>query len=432
MATDTTAAIIGSGASGLFTAQLLNHLTFVHNLKQCLQPDFHHMLHLDTILNEHLPPIFDKRPGKTSTGQWFDSFLYHHAHKKTCLLPKKDHCRHIDWLLFSNQAAGGSWHTYDINQRTISPYHWMEIPGLPIKKNAIRRYTALTDDREKTDALSLRQYFTQYQAQLPPHRLHFNHEVIEIKHNPPYWMLTVKHHNKISMIRATYLILAIGQTEPTWLNIPGEDLSFVSHTNAQAIQSMKKLKPNSHILVIGTGLSAADTISAAQHYKHHISQIVSHQLLTQQSQYTRSSSSHRLMYIGNLPIEYPHQYHVKTMMLYPEKFKNHYTQYLDYQLVALDKQKIAYLIKENQAIKPIKVDHVAFHLGYQSQRSILPKSIMTDNLNTFDHQTLESTDYPNLFLAGSCTGGWFQRFFLGHAFYIAETIKKREYMKNKA
>ncbi len=426
----TKAVIIGSGATGLFAARLLHNLTFVHDLSSCNVPDFHHLTHQASILNHNLPLLFKKRSGKTPSGQWFDSFLYHEAQKNSCLTAQDDSKNQVDWLLLSNQGAGGSWNSYDDNQRTISPYAWMEIPGFPISSYLNKRYASLSTEREKTDALSLRAYFEAYQASLPQKRLHLDHQVLTIDQHNDDWIVTVKHKNKIDIIQTTYLVLAIGQTQPKLLNIPGEQLPFVTHTSAHAIDIMRKLPKQSQILVVGTGLSASDVITQAWQQGHHVSHLVSTQLLEQQSQYTSLSSSRKLMHTGNLQLEYPHQYQVKTAMLYPDHFKHCYTQYKDYHLTELTTQKHSILQHITHSTVSVKIDHAALLLGYQPDYSALPYPLNLRTTQDYDHNTLEVTGYSNLFLAGSCTGDWFQRFFLGHAFYVAETIKARE--KNRS
>lgn len=423
--------IIGAGPVGLFTARLLEGLSFIHDLPHCVQSEFHTGIKdRQNISRQDLPVYFDDRRGKTAAGQWFDSFLYQTDNTPAkCLLPVGDKERKVDWLLLSEDPPGGGWTTYHQTQLTISPYNWTGLPDYPIEaSSSIKHYRNITQQREKTDAQSLCTYFTDYADRLPKEKIRTGHKVIDARRKDQRWLLTISSPTDTYQVSCTYLVLATGKGKKKKLGIPGEQLPQVTHTTNAGRIAMAHLPALSHILIIGTGLSAADTITHAWSKNHTVTHIVPGKLLDQKEAYDSSSSSRILMGLRHTPQEYPEHCKLIRTMLNPANHKQ-YKQLVDYTLTVINDDGYCSLKNTKTGhITNEQFDLIAISAGSTPDFSFI-QELSDFTMKQLNHNTMEVIEHPNLFIAGTCSGDWFQRFVIGHAFSIAETIKQREYGK---
>ncbi|KEQ16927.1 NAD(P)-binding domain-containing protein [Endozoicomonas numazuensis] len=418
-----TAVIIGAGPAGLLAASVLEGRTFLHAQK-CSDGMHKHLGERQPIYRTDLPATFEGRRGQTPAGQWFDSFCYDQANNPIhCLTFENNPDRKVDWQLFSSSPAGGSWHRYNNDQLTISPYAWMEIPGLPITD--VKHYECVNPQRTKTDASSLRNYYQNYQQQLPAEAIHIGYTLTSASYKDSLWHLhfsSESHHHNMS---CEHLLLAVGKQAPNRLNIQGENGKHVTHSTADSLAAFKKLPPGSNVLIVGTGLSAADTISHAWDHKLKVTHLVPAELIKEKANYKSTSSSKILMILQGLDKEYPRHNRVTGAMLNPASEKA-YEQLIDYKLTKVCSDGSCIVThSKTQESKKLTPHHVATLTGSHPDFSFIEGQSEHESTLCFDHNTMEVNGFTNLYIAGSCSGDWFQRFILGQSVQAAETIKSK-------
>ena len=427
-----TAIVVGAGPIGLLTASQLNGVEYIHDQAACSEEQLHRSVKNNQLVyRTDLPEKFNDRRGRTPSGQWFDSFQYNTDElSATCLNKRIDNSRKVDWLLLSESSAGGGWTNYHDEQLTISPAHWMSMPSEPMEQSMYLHDSKLAQERIKTNAKFMCRYLESYAEQLPQERLFFNHKVISACKKGKNWQLQVSSSKGSYNITCKYLVLAIGKGKKNMLGIPGENNINVAHSTNEILKEMKKVTKPSSLLVIGTGLSAADTITHAWKRGITVTHSVPEELIESREGYDSKSSSKLLMSLLNKEHEFPLHCRVIKAMLNPELHTENYRQLKDYRLINIDEKNICTLknLKNDRIIKS-EFTHIAILTGTLADFSFLTlknKIISERPMHDVDKNTLEISEQENIFLAGSCTGDVFQRFVLGHATSVAETIKARE------
>ena len=427
-----TAIIVGAGPIGLFTASQLNGVEYIHNQAACSEEELHGSVKNNQLIyRTDLPEKFNDRRGKTPSGQWFDSFQYSKDElPANCLGKRVNKSRKVDWLLLSESSAGGGWTNYHKEQLTISPAHWMSLPSEPMERSLHLHGPGQARERMKTDAKSMCRYLASYAEELPRERLFFNHKVISACKKGENWQLRVSSLNGNCTIICKYLVLAVGKGKKNMLGIPGENNVNVVHSTSGILKKINRLTKPSTLLVIGTGLSAADTITHAWRHGITVTHAVPEELIKSRESYDSKSSSKLLMSLLNKEDEYPFHCKVIRAMLNPELYAENYRQLQGYRLIKIGDNNICMLknIKNGKTVQS-SFTHVAVLTGTLADFSFLTlkNNIISDTpMNDVNINTLEISGQKNIFLAGACTGDIFQRFVLGHAVSVAETIKARE------
>ena len=425
-----TAIVVGGGVTALSTARQLNGLEYTHTPDSCQLKERHAAIaHGQRIYQDQLPDDLSTCRGSTPSGCWFDSFRHTTLDEAVnCLAWQENNARAVDWILISKSKAGGSWNSYDPNQKTISPDTWMALPDAPIDGNNQNLTRHNTPHFAKTDAASLCRYYQDYaNNHLPQERMFFNRTVTTAYPKENLWHVELDDQTQVS---CQYLILANGRMMPKSLKINGENNNpNVSHTTAQAIQNISHLKPGDSILVIGTGLSAADTMMDAMRRKLKVTHILPREHTRLEAKY-RPNQSYNPM--KSLSPESYKEHHALAELISGKAESEHYQQLINHQLLEIRNDTCILRTGKEEEITQ-KFDHYAILIGSAPDFSFMKNANGT--LLDFDAEELEpetmETQISNLFLAGSCTGEKFQRFSLGHSVSVAETIKDRESKKSR-
>ncbi len=432
---NTTVTVVGSGAVGMLTMHLLQGNRFI---SRCDDPSHAH------IKTEHKnKSIYDREAwgqevtgarGKTSAGQNLDVFRYTTtlpAESLDCLSLVKDGPE-VDCVMISNNPPGGSWHKYDEDQKTISPWSWMFLPGFPEGDQQdfnLFLPDSGREDRMKTDAGSLRHYFQKCSQQLPTDKIFDNHQVTRAEIIPQGWKLTVQGLKGNMTVETKFLVLAVGMTKPREVGFEGENSVRVSHSTAEAVEKMSKLDEQSEVLVVGTGLSAADTINRAWDAGMRVTHLVPEELLQQRGRYKSRGSTAILMSLSGRNSEYPQHCQVIDAMTNASGQSDSYTRLTDYRLKKLSGDGTASLMHDINPTLIEQFDHVAVLCGSMPDFSFLRNEQDEELLQTgkpiVDPGTMRIDGISNLYIAGSCSGDPFQRFVLGHAVAVVEDIKEQ-------
>eukprot|EP00440_Ansanella_granifera_P052566 gb/GFBE01056996.1/.p1 GENE.gb/GFBE01056996.1/~~gb/GFBE01056996.1/.p1 ORF type:complete len:350 (+),score=53.51 gb/GFBE01056996.1/:1-1050(+) len=199
--------------------------------------------------------------------------------------------RLIKHLVVGAGLPGGSWHTMSPTTMSLSPGTWMDLPGDYSliahlgSESASKDAVALAQQFGSAEALAnarvprwlVSEYYLAYAKRLPASSLlQGTVEALEERGTEDTWKLRVApaqegavdvgcEHEGCSrsttptIVNAKAVVLAGGIADaPLRLGIAGEDLPWVTHRpptrNAVLLQRI------GHLVVVGAGLSAADTI----------------------------------------------------------------------------------------------------------------------------------------------------------------------------
>lgn len=245
----------------------------------------------------------------------------------------------------------------------------------------------------------------------------------------------------------TYLtknvVLATGLDLPNRLNVPGEDLSFVTHSLRDLENTIKsgQLTPNSDpIMIVGAGLSAADAIICAQGYNIPIVHV-----------FRRSVDDPQLIF-QKLPVKlYPEYHNVHNMMaegsvddvrrLHGQTVEREHPRYR-----AFAKTDVRH-ISTNRLVElcgpdsntTIQVSNVVVLIGASPRLDFLQTSagsnlgripdlpLDKNNPIDIDVYTHQSVNVPGLFAMGPLVGDNFVRFLQGGALAIASFAHKHQH-----
>jgi len=247
------------------------------------------------------------------------------------------------------------------------------------------------------------------------------------------------------------VVLATGQSDrPNRLGVPGEDLNFVLHSLAdlEALVKDGSLTPNSDpVMVVGSGLSAADTIINAQTHGLSIVHV-----------FRKSADDPGLIY-NKLPVKLYPEYHAvhdmmasglsdETRLVKGEKVEREYPGYravAEAEVVHISKDRRVHVkVAGEDKIKEIQVSCVLVLVGALPDLSFLGEhqdigrlaetEVDRNNLVHVDVFTHQSVKVPGLFALGPLTGDNFVRFIQGGALaitsYIVREKKRRSQIKS--
>jgi len=179
----------------------------------------------------------------------------------------------ISHVIIGNKKGGGSWQDMSPKFQTISPAHWMLLPGARIPRGHI------LERGNRAPRHLVAKYYEQYAEVNAETNSYVKGKIISAERTPSEkWRLVIKVdepvNNKFSadslnrlgskleklrLIYAKRLVVAVGMADlPRKLHIPGEGLDFVSHRPSPYAKVVHGNK--AHLLVVGARLSAADML----------------------------------------------------------------------------------------------------------------------------------------------------------------------------
>ena len=187
--------------------------------------------------------------------------------------------RALPHVVIGAGAPGGSWHDMSASTLSLSPAHWMALPGVGapgLQPAAVR----LEPVRGRVLRARVGAYYEAYAEQVVGASAQLRGRVVRVE--PPgagggtadvpnatmcttggrRWALHVEAAGGASTttVRARAVVLATGSYDvPRRLGIPGEGLPFVGHRTPPPPAPAPAASPQ-RLLVVGAGLSAADAI----------------------------------------------------------------------------------------------------------------------------------------------------------------------------
>ncbi len=160
----------------------------------------------------------------------------------------------IDCLLITQEEVGGLWNNVPENLLTLSPGQWMEFAFYPLAQH-IKEQGIDLDVNELIVKRDLINYYHRVPGRFEQTgRIHTHEKVVRIEPHDLGFHLTTHDLGVETAHRYTckYLIYAVGQRcIPRRLNIPGEDLPFVTNHYDKPEDF-----PGERIVVVGGGRSA--------------------------------------------------------------------------------------------------------------------------------------------------------------------------------
>lgn len=176
----------------------------------------------------------------------------------------KGKTKKISHVIIGNKKGGGSWQDMSPQFQTISPAHWMLLPGVRIPGGDI------LERGNRAPRHIVAKYYEQYARVNAESDSYVKGRIISAERSPSEkWRLVIKideqvnhlgsNREKVRLIYAKRLVLAVGMADlPRKLHIPGEGLDFVSHRPSPYSKVVHGNK--AHLLVVGARLSAADML----------------------------------------------------------------------------------------------------------------------------------------------------------------------------
>lgn len=200
--------------------------------------------------------------GKNPMGTLFDAL--HHPEADTgrlgrsCLALERHEAHVVPHLVLGAGPPGGSWHRMPQEMLTLSPGYWMELPGWSLFEWARARGRWL-DPGARVPRSDVAAYYRDYVAHMGlASRFVTDVKVTGASRDEGGWMVEAHGPRGAVRIACRRLVAATGMFDrPKWLKIPGEDLGFVTHRTPET--------GDGQLLVVGSGLSAADAVLSARH-----------------------------------------------------------------------------------------------------------------------------------------------------------------------
>ncbi|MBI5136792.1 MAG: NAD(P)-binding domain-containing protein [Nitrospirae bacterium] len=177
-----------------------------------------------------------------------------------CIRLRHDPHRAVPHMVLGSGPPGGSWHAMPEGMLTLSPGHWMELPGWPLFDWG-RAGGRWIDPGRRLERALVADYFRDYVTHMGlAERFATGLRVTAAEPDPGGWRVTARSGDGAEhAFRFQRLVLATGMYDrPRRLGIGGEDLGLVSHRAGDCAAG------DGPVLVAGAGLSAADGILAAR------------------------------------------------------------------------------------------------------------------------------------------------------------------------
>jgi thioredoxin reductase len=203
-----------------------------------------------------------KGRGQNPLGLLFDLLLHPGADAgragRSCLSLERRPERAITHLVLGRGEPGGSWGRMAQDMLSLSPGYWMELPGWSLFEWA-RSHGRWLDPGARMPRADAAAYYRDFvrHMELAPAFVS-GVQVTSATRDEAGWVVLAQGEGGALRIACRHLVLATGMYDrPKWLKIPGEDLPLVTHRPPQGGEGP--------LLVVGSGLSAADAVLAARH-----------------------------------------------------------------------------------------------------------------------------------------------------------------------
>ncbi|MCH8101779.1 MAG: NAD(P)-binding domain-containing protein [Chloroflexi bacterium] len=162
----------------------------------------------------------------------------------------------VDWLMLSNEPAGGLWNYVPRNQLTLSPAHWMELAPYPMDDFFCDSGRDL-DPNDLIEKKDLVPYYHQFVVKTGlVDRIRLDQQVVSIAPGTDSRRFVIATRSTTGGLHmeysADFLVFAVGpKAELRRLSVPGEELGYVSHHYDHWDDY-----PGERIMVVGGGRSA--------------------------------------------------------------------------------------------------------------------------------------------------------------------------------
>jgi thioredoxin reductase len=177
---------------------------------------------------------------------------------RSCLALEHRPERAVTHLVAGRGEAGGSWGRMPQDMLSLSPGYWMELPGWSLFEWA-RSHGRWIDPGARMARSDVSAYYRDFvrHMELAP-SFAPGVRITSAGRDEAGWRVEAQAERGPARIACRHLVLATGMYDrPKWLKVPGEDLPFVTHRPPQGGEGS--------LLVVGSGLSAADAVLSAQH-----------------------------------------------------------------------------------------------------------------------------------------------------------------------
>ena len=378
--------------------------------------------------------------------------------EESTLVWRHRHDRRIHHVVVGCGRSGGSWHLMQGSQLTVSLNNWLDLPGWTFRewleqhhreiKQAssccqLARNSVVSEgnlyDRASTSHVA--EYYENYVSKRSLEKNFENNvKITSVKRKGNVWEVcgNKKTRCKVSACKKPFrllaenVVLASGLSKPKKLSIEGEGLPFVYHHVRKVVQltkpegkSCKKItKP---VLVVGDGLSAADTVLELVCNEIPVIHVLRHDLNDEE------------LILNKMPTQVYHDYaKVKDMMSKPVFTAEGdclYQAYFKCQLLSISKHKECRIKMQDGKCQTLQVSNVFILIGSRPELSFLqdvpplgvdPTQDVDCKYNPIDVDpyTYECKRAKNLFAMGPLVGDNFVRFGIGGALGIANHLHK--------
>jgi thioredoxin reductase len=345
--------------------------------------------------------------GKNPVGTLFDALLHPGADAGRpgagCLALERREARAVPHVVLGSGPPGGSWHRMPPDMLSLSPGFWMELPGWTLFEWARSRSRWL-DPGARVPRAQVAAYYRDYVAHMGlASNFVTGVKVTGATRDGRGWV--VEGHGPEGTVRVACnrLVVAGGMFErPKWLKIKGEDLPFVTHRTPEA--------GSGPLLVVGSGLSAADAVLMARHAGRDVT-------------HASIDDPEATPMAGLAPEIYPE---------YRELFEamqgasgGGYEPLLRTRLAEVWPDGTCRLeTPEGEVLRPFA--QVAVLIGSMPDLSFLPAASRGDGERIKADPYTFRTDTPGLYAVGPLVGDNFVRFIPGHAFGVARDLALAE------
>lgn len=387
------------------------------------------------------------------------------------LLSWKHEPKHsINHIVLGKGKPGGAWQKMDGTLQTLSLANWMELPSLPFKDWIINHY--IKEDKEvynnRASAADVKNYYTTFVKQNQLKSFYNHHTVTSVqkvfelkscidsesgerlpccknfKKNHPYmWEVRGYIEDEEAMdngsklheefcYRTPHVVIATGTFDiSNKLNIVGEDLSHVMHSLQDFEQCLaeRRLLPSlDPVLIVGSGLSAADAILMALESKVSVIHVF------------RKGPNDPGIIFKKLPSGIYPEYHRIHSLMKGKLSDPLYKSYCKHQIIDLKEDQGALLEStDSKDIISVDISMAVILIGSRPDLSFLPSE--GKNLGVVPRYSIECKHNPidvdmysfqsnhevGLFAMGPLVGENFVRFGLGGALGISNfLLKKRQ------
>lgn len=471
--------VIGNGPSALALSFMLAGNRPYYNGTPLANEFLSQRLHKEkeiSLLDQDLEPLCEGLEGRSSNpvALLFDHLFHPDADmgldNQSVLDWKYEEQSNIPHIVLGKARTGGTWQKMDGTMQTISQNSWMELPKVPFKEWIQKKRNPCTSEpmhgratiadvkdyySDYVKTQGLQQYFKDNYTVTSVQRVYHLKNVVDSESGEvePCCRNVRLNHTHCWEVRGyhsifddqgdaisrydfcfitPHVVLATGTYDiPNKLCVEGENLPFVAHSLGDFEKKVATSELNSlsdPILVVGSGLSAADAILMAM--EAHIPVI---------HVFRRSPSDPSLIFSKLPSAMYPEYHHIHSLMkgkvisdLYRPMARHQVKEILDH----IGDHKVVVESKKQELLSTFDISFAAIMIGSRSDLGYLPREgrhlgIVPQwpidgkhNIIDIDAYSYQSTHEPQLFAMGPLVGDNFVRFGIGGALGIVSHLRK--------